>query len=323
VRAFVTGGTGFVGAHLVQALRARGDAVACLVRTPTKARALGWPADVTLVAGDLYDRAALQAGCRGADVVYHVAGRIHARSARDFLAANRDGTARVLEAATVHTPGRFVYVSSLAVGGPTDVGHPIDERRPPAPVSDYGRSKLAAEEAVRSAPIPWTIVRPPVVYGEWDRETLRLFRLAAAGWGAVIGDGTQELSVIYAGDLAAALLAVAASPHTQGQVYYITHPVTTTTRELVALVGGAVGSNPRVVRIPGPLARSGLWAVGSLANLMGRSTVLSADKAHELLAPAWTCSGEAFTRDTGWQATTDLETGLARTAAWYRVEGWL
>lgn len=323
MRAFVTGGTGFVGAHLVQALRARGDAVTCLVRTPTKPRALGWAEDVVLVTGDLHDRTALLAGCRDADVVYHVAGRIHARSAREFFTANRDGTMRVLEAAAAHPPSRFVYVSSLAVGGPSDPGRPIDEGRPPAPVSDYGRSKLAAEAAVRAAAFPWTIVRPPVVYGEWDRETLRLYRLAAAGWGTVIGDGTQELSVIYAGDLAGALVTAAASPVTHARVYYATHPVSTTTRALVDTVGRAVGTRPRIVRVPGALAQGGLWAVGSLANLVGRSTVLSADKAKELLAPAWLCSGEALTRDTGWRATTNLETGLARTAAWYRVEGWL
>lgn len=312
-----------MGTHLVQALRTRGDQVACLARTPTKARALGWSEDVTLISGDLHDHAALVAGCREADVVFHVAGRIHARSAREFMDANAQGTARLLEAAAAHPPERFVYVSSLAVGGPTVPGRPIDESRPPVPVSDYGRSKLKAEEVVRTAPFPWTIVRPPVVYGEWDRETLRLYRLAAAGWGTVIGDGTQELSVIHASDLAAALLVVATTPGTQGRVFYATHPEPTTSRELVVLLGRAVGTRPRVVRLPGALARIGLWVVGSLANLLGRSTVLSADKASELLAPAWTCSGDALTRETGWRASIDLETGLVRTAAWYRMEGWL
>src|SRR5207245_353781 len=98
VRAFVTGGTGFVGAHLVQALRARGAAVACLVRSPAKAAALGWT-DVRLVPGDLDDAAALRAGCADADVIFHVAGRISARSPEEYLRANRDGTANVLEAA--------------------------------------------------------------------------------------------------------------------------------------------------------------------------------------------------------------------------------
>jgi nucleoside-diphosphate-sugar epimerase len=322
VKAFVTGGTGFVGTHLVSALRARGDAVTCLVRSPDRVRALGWT-DVRLVPGDLDSPAALQQGCDGADVVYHVAGRISARNLREFLSVNRDGTARVLDAARGAPPGRFVHVSTLAVGGPTVPGHPIDEGRPPQPVTNYGRSKLEAEALVRASGIPWTIVRPPVVYGERDRETLRIFRLARAGWGPVMGDGTQELSVIYAGDLAQALIAAGTATATAGGVYYAAHPDVTTSTGLVQAVGAAVGRTPRIVRLPAALARVALWTVGSLASLAGRATVLSADKADEFLAPAWTCRPDALTRDSGWRAATDLAAGLSRTAAWYRAEGWL
>lgn len=322
MNAFVTGATGFVGAHLVDALRRRGDAVACLVRSAARARALGWT-DVRIIEGDLDTPAALRDGCAGAEVVYHVAGRISARNLAEYLAVNRDGTARVLEAAARHPPHRLVYVSSLAVGGPTVPGRPVDETRAPAPVTDYGRSKLAAEQLVRASGVPWTIVRPPVVYGERDRETLRIFRLARARLGPVIGDGTQELSVVYVGDLAAAFIAAALAPGAAGQVYYAAHPEVTSSRGLVEAVGRAVGARPRHVPIPGPLARIALWTVGSLAHLAGRATVLSADKANEFLAPAWTCRADALARDAGWRATTDLATGLARTAAWYRAEGWL
>jgi nucleoside-diphosphate-sugar epimerase len=322
VNAFVTGATGFVGAHLVDALRRRGDTVACLVRSAARARALGWT-DVRIIEGDLDTPAALRDGCAGAEVVYHVAGRISARNLAEYLAVNRDGTARVLEAAARHPPHRLVYVSSLAVGGPTVPGRPVDETRAPAPVTDYGRSKLAAEQLVRASGVPWTIVRPPVVYGERDRETLRIFRLARARLGPVIGDGTQELSVVYVGDLAAAFIAAALAPGAAGQVYYAAHPEVTSSRGLVEAVGRAVGARPRHVPIPGPLARIALWTVGSLAHLAGRATVLSADKANEFLAPAWTCRADALARDAGWRATTDLATGLARTAAWYRAEGWL
>lgn len=322
MNAFVTGATGFVGAHLVDALRRRGDTVACLVRSPAKARAFGWTG-IRFVAGDLDTPAALRDGCAGAEVVYHVAGRISARNLREFLAVNRDGTARVLDAATREAPRRLVYVSSLAVGGPTVPGGPIDEGRPPAPVTDYGRSKLAAEELVRSSPLPWTIIRPPVVYGERDRETLRIFRLARAGLGPVIGDGSQELSVVYAPDLAAAFIAAAVAPAAAGRVYYAAHQTETTSWGLVEAVGRALGTRPRKLPIPDPLARVALWTVGSLAHLVGRATVLSADKANEFLAPAWTCRADALARDAGWRASTDLATGLARTVAWYRAEGWL
>lgn len=323
MNAFVTGGTGFVGAHLVRALRARGDRVAALVRSPAKAQALDWT-DVRIVRGDLHDPKALADGCADADVIYHVAGLIAARNYDEFLAANRDGTRRVQEAAeAAPRRPRLVLVSSRAVGGPNPKGAPADESAPPAPVTGYGRSKLAAEDVVRAGRGPWTIVRPPVVYGERDTETLKLFRLAQAGIGAVFGDGGQELSVIHAGDLARALIAAGTHAKAVGQTYYACHPDVHTSRSLVLAIGGAVGKIPVVLPVPGPVATALLWSIGSLAALFGKATILSADKAHEFLASAWTCRADHLTRDTGWRAETDLATGLAAAVTWYRREHWL
>ena len=320
MKAFVTGGTGFVGAHLVQALRARGDEVTCLVRNAAKAQAHGW-SDVRVIRGDLDDAAALAQGCENAEVIYHVAGRISARDLDEFMRANRDGTANVLEAAGSAWPGRFVLVSSLAAGGPTTPGQPIDESRPPSPVTPYGQSKLAAEVLVKAMARAWTIVRPPAVYGEWDREFLKVFRLARLGFAPVFGDGSQELSVIYAGDLATALVAAAVTPAAANRTYYAAHPAVTTSRALVRSIGRAMGREVRVLPLPGPLARGLLWTIGSIAHATRRATLLSADKAAEFLAPAWTCRADALVHDTGWRARTDLETGLRRTATWYHSEG--
>ncbi|PYO71640.1 MAG: hypothetical protein DMD64_13915 [Gemmatimonadetes bacterium] len=300
---------------MVKALCARGDRVVALVRRPALAERLGWGPEVTPVRGDLDDEAALRAGCADADIVYHVAGKITARSHAEFMATNRDGTANVLEAARDAGVGRLLFVSSLAVAGPTTPGHPIDESRAPAPVTPYGQSKLAAEVLVHAMPasLPWTIVRPPVVYGEWDRGTLTIFQLARRGVVPIFGDGSQELSVIHAGDLARALV-----------VYFAAHPVVTTSRALVLAAARALGRGaPRIVPVPALIARGVLWTVGTLAYLAGRATLLSADKSNEYLAPAWTCRSDALTRDTGWQAQIDLETGLRRAANWYREVGWL
>jgi len=239
------------------------------------------------------------------------------------MATNRDGTANVLEAARDAGVRRFVHVSSLAVAGPTTPGHPIDEDRPPAPITDYGRSKLAAEVLVRAMPMEWTIVRPPVVYGEWDRGTLTVFRLARRGLVPVFGDGSQELSVIHAEDLAQALIAAAATDRTARRIYFATHPATITSRAFVLRAGDAVGTHPRIIPMPPLVVRGVLWTIGTLAHLAGRATLLSADKGNEYLAPAWTCRGDALTRDTGWRAQIELETGLRRAANWYREVGWL
>jgi len=325
VNVFVTGATGFVGAHLVKALQARGDTINALVRRPALAERLGWGPQVRVVRGDLGDEAALREGSAGADVVYHVAGQIAARNAADFMVCNRDGTANVLEAARDGGARRVVFVSSLAVAGPTTPGHPLDETRAPAPVTDYGRSKLAAEVLVRAMPFEWTIVRPPMVYGEWDRATLKIFQLARRGFVPVFGDGSQELSVIHAEDLARSLIAAGTGAAAAGRVYFAAHPTITTSRDLVVAVGRALGREraPRILPVPPFVARGVLWTTGTLAHLAGRATVLSADKSNEFLAPAWTCRSDALTRDTGWRAQVALDDGLRRAASWYREAGWL
>jgi nucleoside-diphosphate-sugar epimerase len=229
----------------------------------------------------------------------------------------------VLEAAEEHAPRRFVYISSQAAGGPNPPGRPADESQPPQPVTDYGRSKLAAELLVRAMPFPWTIVRPPVVYGEWDRELLRVFRFARTGFAPVLGDGRQELSLIYAGDLARALIAAGTAPQAERRTYYAAHPEVTTNGAFVRAMGRAVGREVRLVTVAPLVSRAALWTIGAAASLLGRATVLSADKANEFLAPAWTCRSDALTRDTGWQAQVPLEEGLRRTVGWYREQGWL
>lgn len=318
----MTGGTGFIGAHLVRALLARGDTVTCLVRSPAKAERLDWH-DVRLVHGSLSDTRALEEGCRDADVVYHVAGALAARNEAAFMRANRDATARLLEVARLQSPTRFVFVSSQAAGGPNPRGEPIDEGHPPRPVTSYGRSKLAAEEVVRAADMPWTIVRPPVVYGEGDRELLKVFKLAATGITPVFGDGRQELSIVYAGDLADALVVVATAANTANRLYYVAHPKPTTSGGLVHAIAAARGGKVRLVPLPHALARGMLWLTGGVAALTGRVTLLSSDKAPEFFAPAWTCRSEAMARDAGWRARVDLDTGLRRTMEWYRERRWL
>lgn len=319
---FLTGGTGFIGTHLVNTLLAAGDHVTCLVRSPAKAEGLAGRG-VRLVQGDLHNRAALREGCAGAELIIHLAGVIAAPSARDFLAANRDGTANVLEAAATSPPRRFVFVSSIAATGPTTVGQPLDESAPLHPVTPYGESKRDGETLVRAAAFPWTIVRPPVVYGEWDRATLKIFQLANRGVVPLLGGGAQELSAIHAADLARALVAAGRTERSAGRIYFAAHREVTTARALALSVGQALGKHPRVIAIPVPVARVLMSVVGTAARLTGRASVLSAERADEFLAPAWTCRSDALSADTGWQAEIDLVTGLRRTAAWYRQQGWL
>jgi nucleoside-diphosphate-sugar epimerase len=292
------------------------------VRQPAKAgalRALG----VRLVEGAIEDEAARLALVDGADVVFHVAGLVAARAGAGFLKVNRDGAAALAAAAARAGVGRFVLVSSLAVTGPSRPGRPVDEGSGSGPLTAYGRSKRAGEEAVRAAGAPFTILRPPAVYGPRDRAFLTLFRTAARGVVPLLGEGGQELTLVHAADLARALVAAATSPSTPGGTYHSGNAEPVTQRALAGAVGRAVGRSVRCVRLPGPLVRILLGAAGAASRALGRPPLLDGDKANELLAPGWACSSGALRRDTGWTAEIPLERGLAETARAYREARWL
>lgn len=323
MKALVTGATGFVGSHLVEALNRAGHAVTALVRNPAKAAALHWPG-VTLARGDLHSPAALEAASAGQDVIFHVAGAVAARSEAEYMAANREGTANVLAAAAATGAPRIVLVSSGAAGGPTAPGRPATGDEPPRPVTMYGRSKLASEEVVRGGPLPWVVLRPPTIYGPRDRDNLiKVFRMARLGVAPVFGRGTMEISAIYAPDLADALIAAATSEAALGRTWYVNHPEILTTAGMVRAVARAMGRSVRTVGVPEWAGRGILHLTGAAATLAGRATILNPDKANEFFQQGWTGDPEPFTAATGWRAAHDLEAGLARTYDWYRAAGWL
>jgi nucleoside-diphosphate-sugar epimerase len=324
VRVFVTGATGFVGTHAVAALRARGHEPVCLVRNPRKAASVFAEPLPTLVEGDLASSEALARGCGGADAVVHLAGLTAARNRRELFAVNADGTRAIVDVvrATRGRVGRVVHVSSLAAAGPAPFGAPLTGAEPAHPVSDYGRSKLAGETHVRELHVPWVILRPPAVYGPHDREFLRLFKLAALGVAPLFGGGTQRLSMVYAADLADAIVACIERMPAPA-AYYPAHPETTTARALVEGIGRALGRTTRVLPLPRALVRPICFVSGTAAKLARRASLLSPVKANELLADAWTCSPAALAAAIGWHAATDLATGLRATGEWYRAAGWL
>ena len=322
MKALVTGATGFVGSHLVEALRGNGVEVTALARSPAKAAALV-ASGVRVVAADLHNAEALAQAVDGQDVVFHVAGVVAARNEAEFFSANRDGTRNIVAAAAAGGAPRFVLVSSLAAGGPAPRGLPLDGSEPPRPVTAYGRSKLAAEQAVRDSSLAWVIVRPPIVYGPRDREVLKLFRIARLGVAPVFGDGAQELSAVHAADLANALIAAAQSDRARGQTYAACHPEVFTSSEFGRAVGASMGRSVGALRIPAPIGRALLALTETTAKLAGQPTILTTDKANEFFQPAWTGDPRPLSRDTGWSAAFDLQHGLADTYQWYRRAGWL
>src|SRR2546428_8196005 len=185
----LTGGSGFLGSFVAEQLSAEGHVVRALVRPHSARKILDKVARVEFAPGAIEDRASLGAAVDGVDAVVHVAGIVKARRPAAFFEVNTQGTKNLLEAAVRHGVGRFGYGSSLATSGPSMDGTPGPDEAEPKPGTHYGRSKLEAERAVLAAKdrLHVTVVRPPLIYGPRDRETLALFTSVGNGELAVTG----------------------------------------------------------------------------------------------------------------------------------------
>ncbi|HUT94777.1 MAG TPA: NAD-dependent epimerase/dehydratase family protein [Thermoguttaceae bacterium] len=338
-RVLVTGASGFIGPHLVEALVARGDEVTALVRKTSQTDGLE-SLGVALARGDVTDLESLRAAAAGKSTVYHLAGLTRALRARQFYEVNEQGIRNAAQTcADRPDPPVLVVVSSLAAAGPSPCGRLRTESDPPGPVSHYGRSKRAGEKAAEEfadrAPI--TVVRPPIVFGEGDTATLQMFKaVARSRMHLVPGYAPHRFSMIHAADLARLLILAAErgsrlpppgredeDPNASG--YYFAacdeHP---TYYQLGRMIGKALGRR-RTLTIPfgTPVVRL-VGAVGDLVGrAKGRQVVLNLDKAREATAGSWACSPEKARDELGFAVQVPLSDRLRQSAEWYREQGWL
>jgi nucleoside-diphosphate-sugar epimerase len=319
----VTGGTGFVGSHLVDTLCDGGLEPRVLVRD---SRAPRWIADrpVQWVEGSLEDSEALELLVDRVGTVVHLAGVVRAGRSGDFDRGNRLGTARLVLALRRRAPeARLVHVSSLAAAGPSPSPDGIGPEAEARPISAYGRSKLAAESEVRSLGSRswWTILRPPAIYGPRDRDVFEFFRMASKGWMAV-PSGERWITVCHVRDVVHAVLA-AASHDRPGTVFHLGEPEPYRLDHLLHQVAAAGGLEARIVRVPAAVLRVA-GAAGSAAQRLGlRSVALTADKATEILARHWTARTAESLAELGLPPCVRFRQGAEETWAWYRSQGWL
>ncbi|MCA9263538.1 MAG: SDR family NAD(P)-dependent oxidoreductase [Planctomycetales bacterium] len=338
-RVLVTGANGFIGQHLCSQLASRGHSVTGLVRSEQAAQQLS-QLSVRPARGDVTDAAALTQAVSGHDLVIHLAGVTQPLHSRAFYNVNAEGTRNVILACIqCESPPALIVVSSLAAAGPARSGQPLTELTTARPVSEYGRSKLAAERLARrhAGRLPVSIVRPPIVVGDGDRATLTFFR-AIHRFGIHVAPQLvpRHFSIIHVSDLVDLIVRVAADGErckvagnddatTRGQgVYFAECGERPRFGQLGRMIGRALGRRRTLVV---PVARPILWSVAVAAEISARvrqrPARLSWDKAREASSGPWICSAEKAMTQLGFCPPHTLQERLEQTAAWYRAHGWL
>jgi nucleoside-diphosphate-sugar epimerase len=321
----VTGATGFVGRHVADELSSAGHSVRCLVRASTD------PSDLVraghrIVRGEVLDQASLAAAADGAEAVVHVAGLVSARSFREMRRVNVEGVARIAGEAARVRARRFVLISSLAAAGPSRDGRAVREGDPPRPVSRYGLSKLLGERAAARAlgpAVPLTVIRPPAVYGPYDRGIHGFFDAAARGIRLRVGSRPRRVSIVHGEDLARAVRLALDAAAAAGSTYFVANAESYEVDELIARIAAAVGGRTLAVRLPDAVVRAAGALAEEVARWRGAVPLFSRDKAREFLATGWVCDASRAAADLGWRPRWSLDEGLAQTAAWYRERGWI
>ena len=318
MKAFVTGATGFIGSHLVEALVREGFDVTCLTRSTLSLKYLEG-LNVSFLKGDCTDADSLL-GIKGYDYVFHLAGLTKAPTEEESYRTNEKGTENIVNAVMRHTPPRrFVYISSLAAAGPSRDGTPLSEGCEAKPVSVYGKTKLSGEKYViaQKGKIPFTIIRPPAVYGPRDKDLLVFFKMVRAGlipyW------GKSYYSFLYVDDLINGIILSARKEEGEGEIFFMSDGNVYSSDDIIDAISHALQCKPIRVGIP----KCVMPLLGVLAEKMQGGGIINPDKIREIRHTHWTCNTSKAMERLGFSPKVKLKEGAKWTADWYRIHNWL
>ncbi|WP_425410434.1 NAD-dependent epimerase/dehydratase family protein [Hyphococcus sp.] len=307
-RAAVTGGTGFVGAALIERLSAEGWSVSALARDPSKISARP---GVNIVQGALDDERAIAALADGADVFFHLAGLTHARTRQEYREVNVTGAERAAHIAG-EAGAAFVHASSMSARKPE--------------VSPYAQSKRDSETALAAASRSnWIALRLPAIYGPRDKATLPYFKMIKAGF--ALEPKTPRparASILYVDDAAGAL--IAAGRALQGAAVRDPcvlevgdeEPHGRAWSEIGAILAEVFGKNIRPIRVPRPAIASYHSLLRSIEGVLGRAPSVREGQINEFFHADWVARDNLLSDACGWRPQTPLKEGFAKTVRWYQ-----
>ncbi|QHS63169.1 NAD-dependent epimerase/dehydratase family protein [Chitinophaga agri] len=323
-RVLITGASGFVGFHLVEAALNAGMEVYAAVRASSNVSHLNH-LQVNYVYPDFGSKESLTAIMKEHrfDYIIHGAGITKARSLDEYNRVNAGYTQNL--ALAVREAGiplkKFLFISSLAAVGPIayEASWPVPDKVTPQPVTSYGKSKLLAEEYLGAiSDVPWVILRPTAVYGPRERDLFVLFKTFRRGLEPYMGTGAQWLSFVYVKDLAAAAMLALEAPVT-GVAYNISDGNSYDRYELASIIKDYLKLRTIRIHLPLPVIK----IVAAISEKVSRGApLLNKDKLNELTAANWNCNIDRLKRELGYRPVYDLRKGMQETLDWYAANKW-
>jgi nucleoside-diphosphate-sugar epimerase len=325
-RVLVTGATGFTGGHLCQRLVTNGYSVRALIRDQTQGAGLRCQG-IETVLGDLNDPTSLERAVDGVDVVYHIAALFRAEnvSRREMWKTNVQGTRSMLDAAIKGRIKRFIHCSTVGVHG--DIKNPpANEEAPYAPGDHYQESKTEGERMVlkymAEGRLPIVVFRPGGIYGPRDLRFLKLFKAIKTRKFVMLGSGKVLYQLIYIDDLIDGILLCGTKEKAVGNVYILTGAQPTTLNQIVQVIAEMLGANPPHLRFPvTPVYLAG-FACEWLCKPFGINPPLYRRRV-DFFRKTRSFDISKARRELGFCPKTNLTTGIALTADWYRAQGHL
>ncbi len=324
--AFVTGGTGFIGSHLIDRLLSKGYHVRALVRNPKN---LGYLKDlpIEIIDGDLFSNTAIEKAIEGAQFVYHVAGLVAAHSKAEFFRGNRDATRNIIEITARVNPNikKFIHISSQTAVGPGKGMTAVNESVEPHPLTTYGKSKLASEHEVLKFKdkLPITILRVSAVYGPRDSATFDYFKSAYMGLELLIGFKDTYVSLIHSTDLITGIILAGESEKANGQIYFLGSEQYYTWNEIGYVTKNVLKRKLFRVRVPKPMVFVIAGFSGIASKFKSKPSVLNYEKAHDLTQDNWCCDITKAKTELGFKQEVTLAEGVNETIKWYINNKWM
>jgi UDP-glucose 4-epimerase len=324
----ITGANGFIGQHLVAECLDQGMQVYAAVRKGSQVGKLA-TMKCTIVEinyDDVQSIAALMAKI-SPDYIIHNAGLTRTPDYNEFLKVNRDYLIHIVEGVRQSgiTIQKLLFVSSLAAYGPADFQPDgiVTHTSVPHPVTNYGRSKLAAEQWLwQQKDIPFNIIRPTAVFGPGEKDLLQVFQMIQSGINLMAGFGSQKLTFIYAKDLVNMMIKAVTTPQVH-QAFFATDGHEYRGEDFPNAIQAALGKKAITLKMPVFIIRMGAHISALIGKITGKFPTLYPERVNEIQARSWACDTENNRKELGFTAQYSLQEAINETVAWYQKEGWL